>query len=61
MSDVLIRTPTHRCASCGYPTRNYKHHFCTDTGYNLEDLPGAMDNRDEWRGRVREIRAVSVT
>ena len=25
--------------------------FCADTGYNLEDLPGAMDDRDGWQER----------
>ena len=32
-----------------------------DTGYSLEDLPGAMDGGDGWRERVREIRAGSAT
>ena len=27
----------------------------------LEDLPEAMDNREGWRERVRDIRADSVT
>ena len=36
-------------------------------GCNLENLPGAMDDRDRWkerereRERVRKIRAVSTT
>ena len=29
--------------------------FCADTGYTLEDLLGAMDDRDGWWERVREI------
>ena len=32
-----------------------------DTECSLEDLPGAMDDRDEWRERVKEIRAGGVT
>ena len=32
--------------------RTYK--LCTDTGYNLEDLSEAMDDRDEWRETERE-------
>ena len=24
----------------------YLNQFCVDTGYSLEDLPGAMDHRD---------------
>ena len=33
----------------------------TDTGCSLEGLPEATDDRDEWRERVREIRASSTT
>ena len=29
--------------------------FCADTEYNLENLPGAMDDREWWWERVREI------
>ena len=32
-----------------------------DTGCDLEDLPGAMDDKDGWWERVREIRASSLT
>ena len=32
-----------------------------DTGSNLEDLRGAMDDRDEWQERVREIYANNTT
>ena len=35
--------------------------LCADTGCNLEDLPGAMDDRDGWRKRVRKIRAGGAT
>ena len=35
--------------------------LCADTGYSCEYLPGAMDDRDGWQERVREIRASSVT
>ena len=33
----------------------------TDTGCTLEDLPGMMNDKEEWRERVREIRARSKT
>ena len=33
----------------------------TDTGYNLEDLPEAIDDWDGWNERVRELHAVSLT
>ena len=31
--------------------------LCADIGYSLEDLTGAMDDRDGWWERVRETRA----
>ena len=34
--------------------------LCEDTGYCPEDLPRAMNDREEWRERVRDIRATSV-
>ena len=35
--------------------------LCEDTGCCPEDLPKAMDDREEWRERVRDIRATSTT
>ena len=55
--DVLLWTPTHRRASVGRPTRTYLQQLCTDTGCDQEELPEAMDDRDEWRESDREIRA----
>ena len=43
--------------SRGRPARSYLQQQYTDTGCNLEDLPKTMDDRDEWRGRFREIPA----
>ncbi len=34
---------------------------CEDTGCCPEDLPEAMNNREKWRERVRDIRATSTT
>ena len=34
---------------------------CEDTGCSLEDLPEAMNDREKWRGRVRDIHANSTT
>ena len=65
ISNVLPRTPTHGRASVGWPARTYSHQLCADTGCSLEDLPGAMDDRDgllkRERERVKEIRAVVST
>ena len=35
--------------------------LCEDTGCCPEDLPRAMNDREEWRERVRDIRATSAT
>ena len=35
--------------------------LCADTGCSPEDLPDAMDDREGWRERVRDIRADIVT
>ena len=34
--------------------------LCADTGYNLEDIPEAMNDRKGWLERVKEIRADGV-
>ena len=33
--------------SVGRPARTYIHHLCVDTGYNLEDRPEVMDDREK--------------
>ena len=61
ISDILLWTPSHRQAKAGRPARNYIQQLCADTGCSLEDLPGAMDDKDGWQERVKEIRAGGVT
>ena len=61
ISDVLFWTPSYGHAKVGWPARTYLQQLCADMGCSLEDLPGAMDNRDEWWERVREIHASSMT
>ena len=61
ISDVLLWTPSHGRTKAGRPARSYIQHLCADTRCSLEYLPGTMDDRDEWRVRVRDIRASSVT
>ena len=58
--DVLLWTPTHGRAKAGRPARTYIQQLCEDTGCCLEDLPRAMNDREEWRERVRDIRATSA-
>ena len=59
--DVLLWTPTHGRAKVGRPARTYIQQLCEDTGCCPEDLPRAMKEREEWRERVRDIRATSAT
>ena len=61
ISDVLLWTPTHGRAKAGRPARTYIQQLCEDTGCCPEDLPEAMNDREKWLERVREIRATSTT
>ena len=58
--DVLLWTPTHGRAKAGRPSRTYIQQLCEDTGCCPEDLPRAMKEREEWRERIRDIRATSA-
>ena len=60
ISDVLLWTPTYGQAKAGRPARTYIQQLCEDTGCSLGDLPEAMNDREKWRERFRDIRA-SVT
>ena len=61
ISNVLLWTSSHGCASVGQPARIYLQQLCTDTGCGLEDLPEARDDRDRLWERVREICVSSTT
>ena len=56
ISDVLW-TPTYSRAKAGRPARTYIQQLCEDAVCSPEDLPEAMNVREEWRERVRDIRA----
>ena len=45
--------PFTRGANVGRPT--YPQQLWSDTRCCLEDLPKAMDDRDEWQERIREF------
>ena len=57
VSDVLLWTPAYGQSKAGRPTRTYTQQLCDDMGCNPEDLPEAMNDRETWRERVRDIRA----
>ncbi len=61
IGDVLLWTPTYGRAKAGRPARTYIQQLCEDTGCSLEDLPEAMNDREKWRERVRDIRAGGTT
>ena len=61
INDIPQWTPSFGRAKAERPARTYIQQVCADTGCSLENLPGAMDDRDGWRERVREIRAGGMT
>ena len=61
ISDVLLWTHSHGWAKAGWPARTYIQQLCEDTGCSPEDLPEAMNDREGWRERVRDICADGTT
>ena len=57
VSDVLLWTPAYGQSKAGRPARTYIQQLCDGMGCNPEDLPEAMNDRETWRERVRDIRA----
>ena len=57
VSDVLLWTPAYGQSKAGRRARTFIQQLCDDTGCNPEDLPKAMNDRETWRERVRDIRA----
>ena len=60
ISDILLWTPTYGRAKPGRPARTYIQQICEDTGCSSEDLPEAMNDREKWRERVRDIHASGI-
>ena len=61
IGDVLQLNPTYGRAKAGRPARTYIQQLCEDTGCSPEDMPEAMNNREKWRERIRDIRASGTT
>ena len=61
ISDVLQWTPTHGRAKAGRPARTDLQQLCEYTVCSLEDLPKAMNDRERWWERVRDINANGTT
>ena len=47
ISDVLLWTPTHGCASVDLLSKTSIHQLCEDTGWGLEDLPRMIGTDSE--------------
>ena len=61
ISDVLLWTPTYGQAKAGRPARTYIQQLWEDMGCSPEDLPEAMNDRENCRERVGDIRASGTT
>ena len=61
VSDVLLWTPSYGQTKAGRPARTFIQQLCDDTGCNPEALPEAMNDRETWRERVRDIHASGTT
>ena len=61
ISDVHLWTPTYGRTIAGRPSRKYIQQLCEDMGCSPEDLPEAMNDREKWRERIRDILASGTT
>ena len=48
-------------AKAGRPARTCIQQRCEDTGCSPEDLPEAMNDREKWREKIKDIRAGGTT
>ena len=61
ISAILLWTPTYGQTKAGRPARTDTQQLSEDTGCSPEDLPKAMNDREKWRERVRDIHASGTT
>ena len=61
ISDVILWIQSYGRTKAGRPARTYIQQLCEDTGCSPEDPPEAMNDREEWRERVRDILAGGTT
>ena len=61
ISDVLLWTSSRGRIKAGWHARTYIHQPCAYTGCSPEDLPEAMDDRDWWQEKFRNICVNSAT
>ena len=61
ISDVLLLTHTYGRAKAGRPAWTYIQQLCEDMGCSPEDQPEALNDREKWRERVKDIRSGAMT
>ena len=61
ISNVLLWNPTYGRAKAGRPARTHIQQLCEDMGCSPADVPEAMNGKEKWRERVRDIRACGTT
>ena len=61
ISDVLPWTLSYGWTKARRPARTYIQQLCEDTGFSPEDMPDAMNDKEEWRERIGDIRADRTT
>ena len=61
ISDVLQWTPSYGQTKAGQPARTYIRQLSENKGCSPEDLPEAMNDKEEWRERVRDSQAGITT
>ena len=61
ITDVLLWTSTYGRTKTGRPARTYIQQLCENARCSHEDLPEAMNDREKWRVRVRDIRVGGMT
>ena len=52
---MVLWTPSYGQANTERPAITYLQQLCVDTGCSVVDFPKAIDDRDKWQGRLREI------
>ena len=61
ISDVILWSPSHGRAKVGRPACTNIQQLYEDMGCSPEELPEVMNDREEWRERVRDIHADGTT
>ena len=61
ISDILLWTPSYGRAKAGWPSRTYIQQLSDNTRCSPEDLSEAMNDKEGWRERVKDIPADGVT